>query len=294
MLKQRVITAAILLLILVATLFSGFQWPFGVLLSILTACAIWEWLRLSLPERFGFAAIAIALLALLYFLYVLYLHEQYLFDLSMPAAQNWTKALLLLSPAVLAYWFFGVGFMLLTAQTSERSHNITLSIFGVLTLGVAWLALLDMWFVHGAWYLISMLAVVWATDTAAYFTGRQWGQRRLARRISPGKTWAGFWGGMAGAVLWVLISAQFVGSFGYELVERWGWLGAVLLTLLLSFMSVVGDLFESLLKRRAGLKDSSNLLPGHGGVLDRIDALIPVAPMAAFIAGPWYDALFVA
>src|SRR5690625_5581765 len=81
MLKQRVITAAILLLILVATLFSGFQWPFGVLLSILTACAIWEWLRLSLPERFGFAAIAIALLALLYFLYILYLHEQYLFDL---------------------------------------------------------------------------------------------------------------------------------------------------------------------------------------------------------------------
>src|SRR5699024_3310531 len=132
MLKQRVITAAILLLILVATLFSGFQWPFGVLLSILTACALWEWLRLSLPERFGMAAIAIAFLALLYFLYVLYLHEQYLFVPDAPAAQSWTKVLLLLSPAVLAYWFFGVGFMLLAAQTGERSHTVTLSVFGVL------------------------------------------------------------------------------------------------------------------------------------------------------------------
>src|SRR5690625_5659924 len=91
---------------------------------------------------------------------------------------------------------------------------------------------------------------------------------------------------MAGAVLWVLFSAQFAGSFGAEMVAHWSWLGAVLFTMLLSFMSVVGDLFESLLKRRARVKDSSGLLPGHGGVLDRIDALIHVAPLAAFIAGP--------
>lgn len=294
MLKQRVITAVVLLIILIATLFSGYQWPFGVLLSILTACAIWEWLRLSLPERARAWSIPIALLALGYFLYVIYLHEQYLFVAGATSAQDWTKILVLLSPAVLAYWFFGVSFMLLAAQTAERSHVVTLSIFGVLALGVAWLALLDMWFIHGAWYLISMMAVVWATDTAAYFVGRRWGNRRLARRISPGKTWAGFLGGLIGGVLWMLFSAQFVGSFGYELVERWTWLGAVVFTLLLSFMSVIGDLFESLLKRRAGQKDSSHLLPGHGGVLDRIDALIPVAPLAAFVAGPWYDALFVA
>lgn len=293
MLKQRVITAAVLLLILGATLFSGFQWPFAVLLSLLTAAAMWEWLRLSLAERYRPLSIPIALLALLYFLYVIYLHEQFLFVPGAESAQAWTKALLLLSPAVLAYWFFGVGFMLVTAQTSERSHTITLSLFGVLALGVAWLALLDMWFVHGAWYLISMLAVVWSIDSAAYFVGRRWGKKRLARRISPGKTWAGFWGGVAAGIIWILISAQFYGSFGYELVARWTWLGAASFTVLLALMAVIGDLFESLLKRRAGVKDSSNLLPGHGGILDRIDALIPVAPMAAFIAGPWYDALFV-
>src|SRR5690625_7316447 len=102
----------------------------------------------------------------------------------------------------------------------HKTHTVTLSIFGVATLGVAWLALLDMWFVHGAWYLISMLAVVWATDTAAYFTGRQWGRRRLARRISPGKTWAGFWGGMAGAVLGGLRWCVFGGALGVGR-EQW-------------------------------------------------------------------------
>lgn len=293
MLKQRVITAVILLAILLATIFSGFQWPFGVLLSVLTAAALWEWLRLSMATRFQRLAIPIAILALLYFLFIIYQHEQYLFVPGAASPENWTLPFLLVSPAVLAYWFFGVGFMLIMGFTEQRTHTISLSIFGVLALGVAWLALLDMWFVHGAWYLISMLAVVWSTDTVAYFVGRQWGRRRLAPRLSPGKTWAGFIGGLVGAVVWVLISAQFVGSFGFELVSRWTWLGAVMFTLLLSSLSVMGDLFESLLKRRAQVKDSSNLLPGHGGVLDRIDALIPVAPLAAFVAGPWYDALFV-
>ncbi len=294
MLKQRVITAVVLLAILVGTMLSGYQWPFGLLLSLITAAALWEWLRLSMANRFHFLAAPIAVVAFLYFVYVIFRHEQYLFVSGATAPDAWTLPLMLLSPVVLAYWLFGAGFLLLMGFRRHKTHTVTLSIFGIATLGVAWLALLDMWYVHGAWYLLSMLAVVWFTDTFAYFVGRRWGQRRLARRISPGKTWAGFWGGMAGAVLWVLFSAQFAGSFGAEMVAHWSWLGAVLFTMLLSFMSVVGDLFESLLKRRARVKDSSGLLPGHGGVLDRIDALIPVAPLAAFIAGPWFDALFVA
>jgi|SRR5690625_1597479 len=294
MLKQRVTTAIILLLILIGTLFSGYKWPFAVLLSLLTACSIWEWLRLSMSTRFTKLAIPIAALCFIYFIYAVYLTELARFNAepsSTPLA--WTHFLLLISPAVLAYWFFGAGFMLLMAYTKERSHHVTLSVFGLLSLSVAWLALLSMWLEYGPWYLISMLAIVWATDTFAYFVGRQWGKKRLARRISPGKTWAGFFGGLVGALIWVLVSAQFVGSFGFELVQRWSWPGALVLTLFLSFISVVGDLFESLLKRRAKAKDSSHLLPGHGGVLDRIDALIPVAPLAAFLAGPWYDALFV-
>src|SRR5690625_5387928 len=86
---------------------------------------------------------------------------------------------MLLSPVVLAYWLFGAGFLLLMGFRRHKTHTVTLSIFGIATLGVAWLALLDMWYVHGAWYLLSMLAVVWFTDTFAYFVGRRWGQRRL-------------------------------------------------------------------------------------------------------------------
>lgn len=294
MLKQRVITAVVLLLILIATMFSGYQWPFAALLSLMTAAAVWEWLRLTLSERHHFLAIPLSFLAFIYFIYVVYLHGQYFAVPDSAAVQAWTLPLLLLSPVVIAYWLFGAGFLLLMGFRRHKTHQFTLSVFGLAALGVAWLALLDMWYVHGAWYLISMLAVVWFTDTFAYFVGRRWGKRKLARRISPGKTWAGFWGGMAGAIAWVLFSAQFQGSFGAELVSRWSLLGAVLFAMLLAFMAVLGDLFESLLKRRARVKDSSALLPGHGGVLDRIDALIPVAPMAAFIAGPWFNALFVA
>ena len=294
MLKQRVITAVVLLFILLATMSSGYHWPFGVLLSVMSAAALWEWLRLSMSERYQFLAVPIAVLAFAYFAHVVYVHEQSLFDPNLSGPDAWTLPLILLSPVVIAYWLFGAGFLLLIGFRRHKSHQLTLSIFGVGAIGVAWLALLDMWFANGAWYLLSMLAVVWCTDTFAYFVGRRWGKRKLARHISPGKTWAGFWGGMAGAIIWVLLSAQFAGSFGAELVSRWSWLGAVLFTMLLACMAVLGDLFESLLKRRARVKDSSNLLPGHGGILDRIDALIPVAPMAAFVAGPWFDALSVA
>lgn len=293
MLKQRVLTAVVLLAILLVALFSGPKWPLAGLLSVFAAAATWEWLRLSMSKRYVRAALPIALLVLAYYLYGAYLQEQAFYLEPGQLSTYWTQPLLLISPAVLAYWFFGVGFLLLMAYVRRRANTLVLSIFGVFAVGVCWLALLHMWYGFGAWYLLSMLALVWVTDTAAYFVGRQWGNRRLAARISPGKTWAGFFGGLAGAVLWVLGTAFFEGSFGAQLVAYWSWLGAVVFTLLLASMSVVGDLFESLLKRRARVKDSSQLLPGHGGVLDRIDALVPVAPLAAFIAGPWHDALFV-
>ena len=138
------------------------------------------------------------------------------------------------------------------------------------------------------------MVLVWAADIFAYFFGRALGGkltggRKLAPAISPGKSWEGVWGGMLGVLLvaagWVYLDSAYqtgAASLYTRLYES----GAVLLVLgavFLSAMSVVGDLFESLVKRSAGMKDSSNLLPGHGGVLDRIDALLPTLPLAMML-----------
>jgi phosphatidate cytidylyltransferase len=157
---------------------------------------------------------------------------------------------------------------------------------GVLLLVVAWLAMVGAW-QQGVNLLLSMLALVWVADIAAYFGGRRFGRRKLAPGISPGKSWEGVWSGMAGALLlallWIALDRQFAATSPSLFSRLLGAGGPVLLVvavLFLSSLSVVGDLFESLVKRAAGAKDSSALLPGHGGMLDRIDALLPVLPAA--------------
>lgn len=126
--------------------------------------------------------------------------------------------------------------------------------------------------------LLATMAVVWVADSAAYFAGRAFGRRKLAPAISPGKTWEGVGGGLLGVLLYGYLLA-------YQFDEMRGLTVPILLLVLvlLTAISVVGDLFESLAKRQAGLKDSGSLLPGHGGVLDRIDSLLPTLPMAALL-----------
>lgn len=285
MLKQRVITAVILIALLLGALLAPTPWALVLILCLMASAAVWEWLRLSYDDKSSVPVVIAILFALGSFYYAFQWIEP-----SALAKPN-SSWFVLISPIVLAYWVIGVGAMLAIAQTRQRQSRIVLSLFGIASLAVAWAALVDMWLYRGAWYLLSLLIVVWVADIAAYFTGKAWGKRKLAPRISPGKTWAGFGGGIAAVVVWVFVSAQWSGSFGAELINNWTWFGAGFFAVLLAAFSVVGDLFESLLKRRAGYKDSSQLLPGHGGVLDRIDALIPVAPLAAFIAGPWLDIL---
>jgi phosphatidate cytidylyltransferase len=148
----------------------------------------------------------------------------------------------------------------------------------------AWMALVAA-HAQGVAFVLSILCLVWMADIAAYFGGHAFGRRKLAPSISPGKSWEGVWSGM-GAVLvlawaWVsLIGEAGSPSLFSVLFDRFGWMWGSVMLLLLSGVSVVGDLFESLVKRAAGAKDSSRLLPGHGGVLDRIDALLPVFPLA--------------
>lgn len=129
------------------------------------------------------------------------------------------------------------------------------------------------------WLLLGVMAAVWVADIAAYFTGRAFGRRKLAPGISPGKSWEGAYGAVAGVVIYGLVVVASVGQVGAAVSQL------VLVPALVAFtaLSIIGDLFESLVKRQAGVKDSGSLLPGHGGVLDRIDSLTSTLPVAGLL-----------
>lgn len=176
--------------------------------------------------------------------------------------------LLLVLWGAFAFW----SLILLWLATSRRVSRWLIAASGLLALSFAWLALVRMrvdW-PQGQLAVMYALLVVWLADSGAYFAGRRWGRAKLAPAVSPGKTWAGFWGGLAVCALLALGVAAWRGL---------PWLSLLLVTLVVGLYSVVGDLNESLAKRYAGVKDSGNLIPGHGGVLDRFDSLLAAAPI---------------
>jgi phosphatidate cytidylyltransferase len=273
MLKQRVITALVLLALLLPAMFAENPWPFAMLTLALIAAAGWEWGRLN-----GLASMpAVGTGAL-----VLGLSAGALLAgwLAAPPSVLWWLAALV--------WVGGGAWSIQRGTTAWSQHPRALrQLLGVAMLALAWLALGHARTI-GINFLLSVLCLVWMADIAAYFGGRTFGRRKLAPAISPGKSWEGVWSGMAGvlvlALLWGgLIDARLPvdsRSLYGALFDRLGSGGAALALVFLSAMSVVGDLIESLVKRSAGVKDSSALLPGHGGVLDRVDALLPVFPLA--------------
>jgi len=271
-LKQRVITAIVLLAILLPALFAASPWPFALLTLGMIGAAAWEWARLNgLPGAgaWGFGAVIAAACG----------------------ATLW--ALQLQAPPSWCWWLAG-GIWVLGGTLALRggpaawpkvSRALRL-VLGGLALWAAWLAMAQAK-AQGINFLLSIFCLVWMADIAAYFGGKAFGRRKLAPAISPGKSWEGVWSGMLGVlllgVIWVhVIDARFhVDAPSLFSLLAHG-LGPVSLLALffLAAMSVVGDLFESLIKRAVGAKDSSQLLPGHGGVLDRVDALLPVFPLA--------------
>lgn len=281
MLKQRVLTAIVLLLVLLGALAAPGPWPLIGLLLIAAGCALWEWLRLSLQPAWQPAAPWIAVFISILMLWLAWSWMPSTPSLSAPVAlvHPWIMPIAVIGWAVLALPQVFQG------QTQARRMPLLMSAFGVLAIVAAWAALVLIYVRYGAWCLVSMMALIWFADVAAYFTGRAFGKRKLAPKVSPGKTWEGALGGMAAAAIWTTATAAAPGSFGAVLAQEWSLVSVFLLSCLLAAVSVIGDLFESLLKRRAGMKDSSQLLPGHGGVYDRIDALLPVAPVALLLTG---------
>lgn len=282
MLKQRIITAIVLVAVLAASLWAPSPMPALALFVLVALLATWEWLRLTSPQQYHGLAIGIAgLVGLILALMAVQL-PAWSAGFTTSSLQAYFDGLTLL---VVLAWLVWVPVMVFRAYTNARRHALTLSMFGIAASMALWYSLATLLLRSGVWYLVSLLALIWIADSAAYFVGRAWGKRRLAPAVSPGKTLEGALGGVLGAVFWVALGRLWPGSFGAELIQRWGWGVALLTAALLAILSIMGDLFESLLKRRAGMKDSSQLLPGHGGILDRIDALYPVAPLVLLISG---------
>ncbi len=272
MLRQRVVTAVVLLALLLPALFAANPWPFALLTLALIGAGAWEWGRLN--GAGGAVAVMLAVLVV-----------------ALGAAMLWIdpvpsrKALLWQAGAVL--WLVGGAAALRFGPAGwARVPRLLRWAIGVALLAVGWAAIANAR-VAGLNFVLSVMCIVWAADIAAYFGGRAFGRRKLAPTISPGKTWEGAAAGFAGvalvAIVWLALEAMLpVDSASvFRLMLQRGGAGALLAAIaLLTGSSIVGDLFESLIKRAAGAKDSSRLLPGHGGVLDRIDALLPVLPIA--------------
>lgn len=272
MLKQRVITALILVALLLPAVFAKTTWPFAVLSLLMVGAAGWEWSRLNA----GGASVDLACGAVLAVACIAALLAGW--DDAMPAWPWWLAAVV---------WLVGGGWAVRRGpQFWPALAKLFRIALGLVALWAAWLAMTNAKSL-GVNFLLSTLCLVWAADIAAYFGGKAFGRRKLAPSISPGKSWEGVWSGMLGvfalAAFWIVFDRHVAvdsASLYTRLVEHLGYVGMAVALILLSAMSVIGDLVESLVKRSAGAKDSSQLLPGHGGVLDRIDALLPVMPLA--------------
>lgn len=277
MLRQRIITAVIMLAVLVAALWSASPVPFIVLALVMMAAAAWEWARLNGVQGAGAPALGAAMVLAC--------------GLSWWA--GWVNEPFRAWWLVVALWVV-VGGLLISVGVDgwSRVPAFLRLALGPAALWVAWLAVVQARMV-GVNFLLSVLALVAAADIAAYFAGRAFGGQLLARKlapsISPNKSWEGVFGGMAGvlllAALWIFFDRQIAPADWSRSLYSHLWQGGGLVWLVpsviaLAGLSVVGDLVESLVKRAAGAKDSSQLLPGHGGVLDRIDAQLPTLPFA--------------
>ena len=273
MLKTRVITAIALLAVLLPILFLLPPVYIGAFFLFALLAAAWEWSRLLSPQATRAA-----------WLYALFCLAIILFLLAM---QNvaWQFALLLIA---VIFWFFLAPFILAKGMNvSLQKLRLFYVVLGLILLPATWFALVFLREL-GLVFLLSTMALVWVADIGAYFVGKAFGKRKLAAQISPGKSIEGAIGGLVlcyGYALLCIFYLPFESTLFGAWAIRFGWVPTFLMVTVLTAFSIFGDLFESQLKRMAGVKDSSHLLPGHGGVLDRADALIPTMPIAALLAG---------
>ncbi|MBL4822013.1 MAG: phosphatidate cytidylyltransferase [Colwellia sp.] len=280
MLKQRIITALILAPAAILAIFYLPLAYFSALLMVIIGIGAWEWGPLmgfeGKTRRLGFVATTLILIGTIWAL----LSPS---DLWLNSKELHTYAISLLWLAV-AWWVLSAFLMFTYPNTNNfwSKHRSVRGIFGWLTLVPTWLAFMvirsndyqaDPY--HGAQLLMFLFLMVWSADVGAYFVGKAIGKNKLMPNVSPGKTFEGFIGGVVFACLLVAITAYSLGWASEQVIT------VLLVTVLITTVSVLGDLNESMFKRQAGVKDSGSILPGHGGILDRIDSLTATAPVFA-------------
>ncbi len=260
MLKTRVITAVILTIGFLMVLFLASKMVWSCLMLSATLVGVWEWAKLIKLNKhqvhlYVASALAIGLV--------------WIFTIDTPFAIYHDEIVFgLLSLSALFWIAFSPIWLISRKKINQKP---LMAFLGLVLLLATWLALNGLQNIS-PWLLLGVLAIVWLADIAAYFAGKRFGRHKLAPEISPGKTWEGVAGAMLAATIYGLVLCYYMHYSRWLIVGLW----------LIVVLSVMGDLFESLLKRQAGVKDSSHLLPGHGGVLDRIDGLIPTLPLVLF------------
>lgn len=266
MLKQRIITAVILALVFLTALFALSGTYFALAIAAVVLVAGWEWANMvglkSQWQRVAYAlCVGLGILAAACytdFISAGHLLDEPLRNLLLVACTWWAVALLWVQgyPTSAVLW----------------SHPLVKALMGLLVLVPTWLALVFLRSeANGQWLILLVVLVVVCADIGAYFTGKAFGRRKLAPAVSPGKSWEGFWGGFACCLLLSLVVGFTFGG---------GWIMLAIIAPA-GLASVLGDLLESMVKRQRGIKDSSQLLPGHGGVLDRVDSITAAAPVFA-------------
>ncbi len=276
MLRTRVLTAVILVPLVLSALFGLDTRSWGVLTLVVVGIAAGEWARLAAFSAMGSV------------LFVIAMATTGLWLLFMPASgfvagSGWPEAVVLsVCGAATLFWLLVIPpWLYLGWRVTARA---ALAAIGWLVLIATWVAIVQIQ-ARSPGMLLALMAIVWIADTAAYFAGRRFGRRKLAPSISPGKTWEGVYGALFAVGAYALALLPFAARGGYAQALSVGAVVAwVALVLVIAGMSVTGDLFESMLKRQRGVKDSGRVLPGHGGVLDRIDALTAAMPAAALVA----------
>jgi phosphatidate cytidylyltransferase len=276
MLKQRVITAIILTAIFLSALFGLSTTFFPLFIGAVVLIGAWEWANLSslgaVWQRILYALIIAGFLALL------------ACQIGLCGVESALNLALIKSVLIIAAGWWALALLLVQGYPSSAilwGHPAIRLLIGVLVLVPTWLALVYIRFQpQGAWLVVMIAGIVAAADIGGYFAGRKFGKHKLAPAVSPGKTWEGFTGGLLSNILLASVVGYFTGS-------NIGLLLAIVVPT--SLFSVLGDLLESMVKRHAGVKDSGVILPGHGGILDRVDSITAAAPVFALavLASGW-------
>lgn len=272
MLKQRVMSALVLIFLIVWALFFWSQYAFAAFLGAFILVGAWEWTRLMRMTNLAGR--------------ITYVVAVGLAGAGMILNPSWSRPLLFVA---VMFWMWAFAEHLWMKRLED---GLIVTYPGKLLGG--FLVLLPAWIVplvlrqmpqdtmpDGRWLVLYLMLVVWAADTGAYFAGHLWGRHKLSPSVSPGKTWEGVGGGLFLVLLLALTAGIYHWRIRGDELVIW-----VALSIFVALASVFGDLFESRMKRIAGTKDSGTLIPGHGGVLDRIDAFTAAAPVFAYL---WYQ-----